>query len=73
MTLAANETPSINDCTAAELREVVKSAGTADQTLGRATAEEALQVVSTGTDMCVIDLRQVQSMAGWQSRSAQQQ
>ncbi len=34
-------------------------AAAADQVLGYAVAEQALQVVSTGTDMCVIDLRQV--------------
>lgn len=35
----------------------------ADQTLGRAVAGETLQVVSTGTDMCVIDLRQVRGVS----------
>ncbi len=59
VTLAANETPSINDVTAAELRHILALAAEADQTLGRAAAEQMLQLVSTGTDMCVIDLRQV--------------
>lgn len=31
--------------------------------LGRAIAEETLRVVSTGTDMCVIDLHQVTAAA----------
>ena len=57
--LAANETPSINDVTARELREhvfplLIKQD---DETLCEAIARGRLRVVSSGSDMPVIDLR----------------
>lgn len=57
--LAANETPCINDTTAAELRAVVQLVALFDKVIGRALLEEALKVVSTGTDLPVIDLSKV--------------
>ena len=59
VTLAANEAASINDVTAGELRSIVAAAAGGHGELGRAVSELALQVASTGTDMCVIDLRRV--------------
>jgi len=58
--LAANETPSINDITARELRDeifpaLVESSG--DAILRDAIADGRLRVVSSGNDMPVIDLR----------------
>ena len=57
--MAANERPSINDITAAELGEAVHAAAAEDKLLGRAVAEAALRVMSNGSDMPVIDLGKV--------------
>lgn len=55
--LAANERPSINDVTAAELRPLIARAAEADPLLSRAVAERSLRVASSGNDLGVIDLR----------------
>ena len=57
--MAANETPSINDVTARELREHIWPAliELGDATLCDAIASGRLRVVSSGSDMPVIDLR----------------
>ena len=60
--MAANERPSINDTTAAELSGAVQSAAEGDKQLGRALDEQALSVMSSGSDMPVIDLSRVRTM-----------
>ena len=57
--LAANERPCINDTTAAELLGVLQLATLFDKVIGRALVEGTLSVVSTGTDLPVIDLSRV--------------
>ena len=57
--LIANERASINDITATELRNMLNCAAKSDMLLARCVAEQALTVVSSGNDTCVIDLRQV--------------
>ena len=57
--MAANERPSINDITAAELCEAAHAAAENDKVLGRAWSEAALRVMSSGSDMPVIDLSRV--------------
>ena len=57
--LAANETPCINDITAGELEAVLQLASLFDKVIGRALVEGTLRVVSTGTDLPVIDLSRV--------------
>lgn len=57
--LAANESPSINDITAAELRDVVEAAAQLDPAINRAAQEQLLTVVSSGSDLPVIDLSEV--------------
>lgn len=57
--LAANSVPSINDVTAAELAEVAREAASLDKVLDRALAEGTLQVMPSGNDLPVIDLRRV--------------
>ena len=57
--LAANERPSINDITAAELRPLLTATAALDPLIDRALAERALRVVSSGNDLGVIDLRRV--------------
>ena len=61
--LAANSRASINDITAPELAAVAAAAGRADAALGRSLAEGALRVVPSGSDLPVIDLRQVWLLA----------
>ncbi len=60
--MAANERPSINDTTAAELSVAVQSAAREDRLLRRALDEQALSVMSSGSDMPVIDLSRVRAM-----------
>ncbi len=58
--LAANETPSINDITAREMRDEIFPAlvaSTGDAILRDAITDGRLRVVSSGNDMPVIDLR----------------
>jgi len=57
--LAANEKPSINDITAAELAPLLARAAAGDALLSRCLAERALRVVSSGNDLGVIDLSRV--------------
>jgi hypothetical protein len=57
--LAANELPSINDITAAELAALLPAIGQVDAVLGGAVASGELQVMSSGNANCVIDLSQV--------------
>ena len=57
--MAANVRPSINDTTAAELTIAVRSAAEGDKLLRRAWDEQALRVMSSGSDMPVIDLNRV--------------
>lgn len=55
--LAANEAPSINDITAAELAALLlPAAAAADVALGEAVAAGRLRVVSSGSGLPVIDL-----------------
>ena len=60
--MAANERPSINDTTAAELSVAVQSAAREDKLLRRALDEQALSVMSSGSDMPVIDLSRVRTL-----------
>jgi len=60
--MAANERASINDTTAAELSVAVQSAAREDKLLRRALDEQALSVMSSGSDMPVIDLSRVRAM-----------
>ena len=60
--MAANERPSINDTTAAELRVAVRSAAQGDKLLSRCLDEQALSVMSSGSDMPVIDLSRVRAV-----------
>jgi type II pantothenate kinase len=58
--VAANETPSINDITAREMRDEIFPAlvaSTGDAILRDAITDGRLRVVSSGNDMPVIDLR----------------
>lgn len=57
--LAANELPSINDITAAELAPLLSRAAEGDAALRRGLAGGALRVVSSGNDLGVIDLGRV--------------
>lgn len=57
--LGANELPSLNDITAAEVREVVSSLSSKDPILANALKKGMLSIVSTGTDVPVIDLAAV--------------
>lgn len=54
--LAANETPSINDVTARELREILSMVCAVDEIFKTAFNDGSLQVVSSGSDLPVIDL-----------------
>ena len=62
--MAANERPSINDTTAAEMSIAVRSAAQEDKLLRRALDEQALSVMSSGSDMPVIDLSRVRESQG---------
>eukprot|EP00884_Botryococcus_braunii_P019349 jgi/Botrbrau1/6098/Bobra.177_1s0035.1 len=68
--LAANEVPCINDITAQELLEVVAEAVQLDPILSRAVSEQALRVVSSGNDLCVIDLRKVSEAVNGEAEDA---
>lgn len=57
--LVANSVPSINDITATELEQVINKAAELDPVLRRALQEDILQVVASGSDLPVIDLRKV--------------
>jgi uncharacterized protein with ATP-grasp and redox domains len=59
--LAANEVPAINDITAAELEALLPRISAADHVLCKAIATRRLVVVSSGSDLPVIDLRRVSS------------
>ncbi|KAF5826462.1 hypothetical protein DUNSADRAFT_3028 [Dunaliella salina] len=55
--LAANRGPTINDITAEELQAVVQEAARLDNSFRQASQEGKLAVVSSGSDLPVIDLR----------------
>lgn len=57
--LAANELPALNDITAEETRAVVKTLSAEDPVLVNAMETGMLSIVSTGTDVPVIDLSAV--------------
>ena len=57
--IAANEVPSINDVTAEEMLGIAKSAAAMDPVFSRHLAEGTFKVVSSGSDLPVIDLAQV--------------
>ena len=57
--IAANETPSINDITIAELRPLLARAAEGDAVLRDALADGRLSAISSGNDMPLIDLRRV--------------
>ena len=57
--LGANELPSLNDITVAEVREVVAALSAEDAVLSDALASGMLSLFSTGTDVPVIDLATV--------------
>lgn len=57
--LAANNGPTINDITAAELAPLVESAAAVDSIIADAWASKQLLVINSGNDLPVIDLRQV--------------
>jgi type II pantothenate kinase len=59
--LAANNRPTINDITAGELQPLLAAAAADDATLGAAVASGRLAVVSSGSDMPVIDVSRVRS------------
>jgi uncharacterized protein with ATP-grasp and redox domains len=59
VTLAANESPALNDVTAAELTELLVRVGPTDETLARALAERPLAMVSSGGRAPLIDLGQL--------------
>ena len=63
--VAANETPSINDVTALEMREQIIPAllEMGDSVLRDAIVENRMRVVSSGSDMPVIDLRYLSTEA----------
>lgn len=57
--LAANEVPSINDVTAAELEDLLPRVAELDETFAEAVKCGAIAVCSSGSDLPVIDLRRV--------------
>eukprot|EP00879_Flechtneria_rotunda_P008821 GHRR01009239.1.p1 GENE.GHRR01009239.1~~GHRR01009239.1.p1 ORF type:complete len:373 (+),score=125.77 GHRR01009239.1:739-1857(+) len=57
--LAANNGPTINDMTAAELTVLIDKAAAMDQTVAAAWASKQLQIVNSGSDLPVIDLSKV--------------
>ena len=57
--LAANEVPSINDVTAAELEDLLPRVAELDETFAEAVECGAIAVCSSGSDLPVIDLRRV--------------
>ena len=56
MILAANEVPSINDITASELAPLVERVAAFDPVVREAIDGKRLRVVSSGSDLPVIDL-----------------
>ena len=56
MILAANEVPSINDITASELEPLVERVAAFDPVVREAIDGNRLRVVSSGSDLPVIDL-----------------
>ena len=58
--LAANSTPSINDITVQELQPLLQQAAQLDTTIGAAISLGRLVAVSSGNDLPVIDLSQVE-------------
>lgn len=56
VTLAANSEPALNDITAAELEPLLKRCADLDRVLGRALAENRLQLLPTGCSTPLIDL-----------------
>jgi type II pantothenate kinase len=64
--MAANNGPTINDITAAELAPLVAAAAQHDAVLGGAWGSGQLRVMNSGNDLPVIDLREVrQCLSGW--------
>ena len=59
VTLAANESPALNDITATELQELVESIAARDPRFDRAHRDERLRVVSTGGDAPLLDLERL--------------
>ncbi|HOF19130.1 MAG TPA: ARMT1-like domain-containing protein [Phycisphaerae bacterium] len=57
--LAANEKPSLNDITAFEITQLGRHLAAADDDLGALAQAGMLEVVSTGTDLPMIDLSDV--------------
>ncbi len=57
--VAANELPSINDMTAAELEALLPQICSSDALLCKAVSSQRLRVVSSGSGLPVIDLSQV--------------
>lgn len=57
--LAANNGPTINDITAAELVPLVDAAAKLDPVIAKAWSSKQLVVINSGNDLPVIDLRQV--------------
>ena len=63
MTLAANETPSINDITARELTPLIRRVAEFDPATRAAVEEGRLRAVSSGSDLPVIDLTKISPAA----------
>eukprot|EP00775_Hariotina_reticulata_P011600 gene11600-11744_t len=63
--LAANNGPTINDITAAELAPLVQTAAGADDVLGKAWATRQLTVINSGSNLPVIDLHEAAHLQGW--------
>eukprot|EP00878_Enallax_costatus_P022799 GHUV01024212.1.p1 GENE.GHUV01024212.1~~GHUV01024212.1.p1 ORF type:complete len:169 (+),score=29.76 GHUV01024212.1:1696-2202(+) len=63
--LAANNGPSINDITAAELSPLIQSAAQVDDLIAEAWSRGKLKVINSGNDLPVVDLRQVCVLMGW--------
>lgn len=57
--LAANNRPTINDITSAELTPLVESAAQVDTVIADAWSSKQLVVMNSGNDLPVIDLREV--------------
>lgn len=60
--IAANEIPSINDITAREMVDIAKRAAAVDPVFSRHLAEGSFKTISSGSDLPVIDLRQVRPL-----------
>eukprot|EP00798_Chlamydomonas_sp_ICE-L_P025946 gene25946-11626_t len=55
--IAANEKPTVNDITAAELHSIMTSVAEVDDTIQVAVQDGRLRVMSSGSHLPVIDLR----------------